>query len=103
MLCHGLHLLIKDYDLEPNIENDEIEIKEENDPDNNYELEVKYDPRNKVNYFIEKIISNCKNHWILGKEITIDETMVAFRGRSAMRFYMPAKPNKWGFKFHSLV
>ena len=56
MLCHGLHLPIKDYDLESNIENDEIEIKEVNDPDNNYELEVKYDPRNKVNYFIEKII-----------------------------------------------
>ena len=35
--------------------------------------------------------------------MTIDETMVAFRGRSTMRFYMPAKPNKWGFKFHSLV
>ena len=29
--------------------------------------------------------------------------MVAFRGRSAMRFYMPTKPNKWGLKFHSLV
>ena len=59
--------------------------------------------RNKVNYFIEKIISNCKNLWSLGKEITIDETMVAFIGRSTMRFYMPTKPNKWIFKFHSLV
>ena len=86
MLCIGLHLPIKDYDLEPNIENDETEIKEENDPDNNYELEVNYDPRNKVNYFIEKIISNCKNHWILGKEITIDETMVAFWAKSLMKF-----------------
>ena len=62
MLCHSLHLSIKDQDLEPNIENDEIEIKEGNDTDNNDELEVKYDPRD---YFIEKIILNCKNHWIL--------------------------------------
>ena len=44
MLCHGLHLQIKDYDLEPNIEKDEIEINEENEPDYNNELEVKYDP-----------------------------------------------------------
>ena len=29
--------------------------------------------------------------------------MVFFRGRNSMRFYMPAKPCKWGFKFHSLV
>ena len=29
--------------------------------------------------------------------------MVFFRGRNSMQFYMPAKPCKWGFKFHSLV
>ena len=103
MICHALHLPIKDYDLESNIENAEIEMKEENDLDDNDESDEEYDPRNKVNFFIEKIISNCKNHWILGKGITIDEAMVPFRGRSSMRFYMPLKPTKWGFKFHSLV
>ena len=29
--------------------------------------------------------------------------MVFFRGRSSIKFYMPVKPTKWGFKMHSLV
>ena len=56
MICHALHLPIKDYDLESNIENAEIEMKEENDLDDNDESDEEYDPRNKVNFFIEKKI-----------------------------------------------
>ena len=40
---------------------------------------------------------------LFSKLVSKDETMVVFRGRVIFRFYMPAKPNKWGFKFHSLV
>ena len=28
--------------------------------------------------------------------------MVFFMGRRSMKFYMPVKPTKWGFKIHSL-
>ena len=33
-----------------------------------------------------------------GRDLSIDEAMVAFKGRSFMKQYMPAKPVKWGFK-----
>jgi len=32
----------------------------------------------------------------------IDESMAAFTGRSKMKFYIPQKPTKWGFKIHVL-
>ncbi|KAJ4456540.1 putative PiggyBac transposable element-derived protein 5 [Paratrimastix pyriformis] len=40
---------------------------------------------------------------VLGKDVVIDEMMVAFTGRTAMRVYMPAKPQKWGFKRENML
>ena len=48
-------------------------------------------------------MDNSKKYIKLGRDITIDETMVFFRGRCSMIFYMPNKPIKWGFKFHCMV
>ena len=38
-----------------------------------------------------------------GKELSIDEAMVAFKGRSFMKKYLPAKPIKWGFKVWTIA
>ena len=51
---------------------------------------------------------NSQNYFILGKNITKNITMMNqwffFRGKKyVLRFYMPHKPTKWGFKIHSMV
>ena len=38
----------------------------------------------------------------MGKNITIDESLLHFTGRNKMKFYIPMKPHKWGFKIHLL-
>ena len=39
---------------------------------------------------------NCQKHWELSAEVTIDETLRRFFGRSSFRVYMPQKPGKYG-------
>ena len=104
-LCHCLHLSIDNNDLNCSTDDNQ------NDNDNIIELEYserkakleyyeqKIDPRIKVKEYLEQIIMNSKNIFILSKNITIDESMVFFRGKKyALRFYMPHKPIKLGFK-----
>lgn len=43
-------------------------------------------------------IENCKMHYHLGQNVTIDEMLPAFRGRCGFRQYIPSKPNKYGIK-----
>jgi hypothetical protein len=41
----------------------------------------------------------CKQQWNLGEFVTIDETMVRYKGTYCLaRQYMPKKPVKWGVK-----
>ena len=109
-LCHCLHLPIDYNDL--NCSNDDnqndnddiiqLEYSERKSKLEYYEQEI--DPRIKVREYLEQIIMNSQNFFILGKDITIDESMVFFRGKKyALSFYIPHKPTKWGFKIHSMV
>ncbi len=41
-------------------------------------------------------------YFILGKNITKDESLLNFTGRNNMKYYIPMKPHKWGFKIHAL-
>ena len=61
------------------------------------------DPRNKVNWFLKYLIRKFQASFHLGYDLTIDESMVFYKGRSKMKFYMPSKPCKYGFKLHCLV
>ena len=110
LLSHCLYLPIDNNDLNcPNDDNlndnDDIIDLEYSERKARLEYyEQKIDPRIKVKEYLEQIIMNSKNYFILGKNITIDESMVFFRGKKyALRFYMPHKPIKWGFKIHSMV
>ena len=38
----------------------------------------------------------------MGNNITIDKSILNFTGRNKMKFYIPMKPHKWGFKIHLL-
>ena len=45
---------------------------------------------------------NFQKYYALGANITIDESLLQFKGRNSMKFYIPMKPHKWGFKIHLL-
>ena len=46
----------------------------------------------------ERMISNCKQHYVPNSCLTVDERIVPFRGRCGFRVFMPAKPHKYGIK-----
>ena len=89
---------------------DDIENFTENETKNQKNKNIKNkkeinmeDPRIKVQHFLDKIVANGKKLFKCGRDVTIDESMIHFEGRSSLIFYMPAKPTKWGFKLHCLV
>ena len=49
---------------------------------------------------IKKTFSECYRP---GKNMSIDEAMVAFKGRTPLKQYLPSKPIKWGFKIWTIA
>lgn len=47
--------------------------------------------------------NNCDNNYSLSEFATIDEQLVAFRGRCAFRQFMKSKPAKYGIKIFTLT
>lgn len=43
-------------------------------------------------------IDQCINNYTPGEHLTIDEQLLAFRGRCSFRMYIPNKPSKYGIK-----
>ena len=65
--------------------------------DNNASEDVKRDKAWKIRPWLSSLRERCLQ--TPPEEChAIDEMMVAFKGRSHMKVYMPAKPKKWGFK-----
>ena len=62
-----------------------------------------HDKAFKVRSFVNMIIPAWQNHYTPGKELSIDESMIPFKGRSNIIQYMPAKPTKWGLKAWGLA
>ena len=93
-------------------EKEEKEEKEEkkgsvcDDDDKESSVDIKnngkYDPRHKIQLYMEKLAKNFQKFYVLGPNITIDESLLHFKGRNSMKFYIPMKPYKWGFKIHLL-
>ena len=52
---------------------------------------------------MDKIIHNTNQNYNSPKELSLDETMIAFKGRSKFRVYMPLKPIKYGFKVFTVA
>ena len=73
----------------------------DNDLDNVGKIE--FVPRYKIYLFFSEIAFHCKKSWYLGLILTIDESMVTFKGMNKVLFFMPNKPNKQGFKIYILV
>lgn len=56
-----------------------------------------------VREIFEKFVKQCKKMYSPGENCTIDEMLVAFRGRCKFRQYIPSKPAKYGIKIFALV
>ena len=57
-----------------------------------------HDPLYKLRPFLEPLIENFQSAYTLHREISVDETMIGFKGRLGFIQYMPKKPTKWGMK-----
>ena len=57
-----------------------------------------YDRLYKVWPLLEAIIKNTPASYILHQEVSVNEAMVLFKGRSTLKQYMPMKPTKQGFE-----
>ena len=55
-------------------------------------------PHIKCALLLEKLLTNFKCNYNLGRELSIDEHMIGFKGRTSFIQYMPKKPTKWGLK-----
>lgn len=56
-----------------------------------------------IRYIFEKFVVNSTNAFKLSDYLTIDEQLVAFRGKCPFRVYMPNKPANFGIKIYALV
>ena len=61
-----------------------------------------YDPLFKVRPLLTMVNANSMRAYVPGRELSIDEAMIGFKGRSLLKQYMPGKPTKWGIKVWQL-
>jgi len=107
LVSKALHFPEKEDKVKKN-DNDDKDDKDEKDDDTekneeeDIEEAIKIDPRQKINLYLEKLAKNFQKFYVLGKNICIDESILQFKGRNSMKFYIPMKPHKWGFKIHLL-
>ena len=57
-----------------------------------------YNALYKVCPFLDALILHIKQAYTLGREISVDESMIGFKGRLSFIQYLPNKPTKWGMK-----
>lgn len=56
-----------------------------------------------ISEIFDLFVANCKENYIPGEYLTIDEMLVPFRGRCGFRMYIPNKPAKYGIKVQVLA
>ena len=61
-----------------------------------------YDALYKIRPFIDMACNNFKKVYKLGRDISIDEGGVPFKGRISFKVYNPKKPNKFSMKFYEV-
>lgn len=61
-----------------------------------------HDPLYKLRPFLTPLVANFQSAYILHREISVDETMIGFKGRLGFIQHMPKKPTKWGMKAYAL-
>lgn len=56
-----------------------------------------------IRHVFECFVTNCQDAYSPHEYLTLDEELVAFRGRCGFRQYIPSKPAKYGIKIFALV
>lgn len=56
-----------------------------------------------IREFFDLFVTNCKQSYSVGQDVTVDEKLEGFRGKCSFRQYIPSKPNKYGIKIYALV
>jgi hypothetical protein len=59
--------------------------------------------RSKIQGLIDLVIPLFQQHFTPSRAISIDEAMIAFRGRVSFRQYIRGKPTPWGIKAYVLA
>ncbi|XP_029656144.1 uncharacterized protein LOC115230047, partial [Octopus sinensis] len=62
------------------------------------ENEPNCDPLHKVRPVIDLLFNNYKTVYLPGKNLSVDEAMICYKGRVHFQQYMPTKPTKLGIK-----
>jgi hypothetical protein len=57
-----------------------------------------YSKTYKVDEFLQMLKNNFQRNYVLSENVSIDESMIKFKGRSSLKQYLPMKPIKRGFK-----
>ena len=57
------------------------------------------DHRFKIRNVCSSVINKCKTLFNCDREVSVDEAMIPFKGRLAIKVRMPDKPVKFGVKF----
>ena len=57
-----------------------------------------YDKLHKIRPLLDSLIMSFKTHYTPTKCLSIDESIVGFKGRLFFVQYLPKKPTKWGIK-----
>ena len=52
----------------------------------------------KVEHVVNTLVNNYKSSYTLNKEISVDQSMISYKGRLSFLQYMPKKPHTWGIK-----
>ena len=52
----------------------------------------------KIQPLVDKLIRAFQTSYSLKREISIDESMISYKGRLSFLQYLPKKPHKWGMK-----
>jgi hypothetical protein len=62
-----------------------------------------YDPGYKISRLSSMLVNKWKQAYKPKREVSIDETLVPYKGRTKLLQYIPNKPHKWGLKVWTLA
>ena len=80
----------KDDDKEKKGKKNDNDIDEIDDTQEEIKPEdLRIDHRKKFKLYLEKLVQNFQRYIVLGKNITNDESILQFKGRNNMKFYIP--------------
>ena len=70
--------------------------------DYSQEFDLLNDPLAKMRPFIDEVQHICKSSYLPYQDISIDETLLLFKGRLVFRQYLPSKRSRYGIKTFAL-